>query len=79
MYESLRRSAEFPEEKLAHFDMEGAEDLLYEMRNLGVELRPATAEYIADNNLSPYVSSELLKLSLPWSSKCSCVEATLQA
>lgn len=55
VYESLRRSAEFPKEKLTHFDSEGAEELLYEMRNLGVNLRPATAEYIADNDLDPYV------------------------
>lgn len=57
MYESLRRSADFPKEKLAHFDGEGCEDLLYEMRNLGVNLRAATAEYIADNNLDAFVSS----------------------
>lgn len=55
MYESLRRSADFPEEKLAAFDGEGAEELLYEMRNLGVDLRAATAEYIADNGLDAYV------------------------
>ena len=53
--ESLRRAAEFPREKLAHFDSEGAEELLYEMRNLGVGLRAATAEYIADNDLDPFV------------------------
>lgn len=57
MYESLRKSAEFPKEKLAHFDQEGTEDLLYEMRNLGVVLRPAAAEYIADNRLDPFVSA----------------------
>ena len=56
VYESLRRSEEFPKEKLAHFDGEGTEELLYEMRNLGVSLRPATAEYIVDNDLDPYVS-----------------------
>ena len=55
MYESLRRSPDFPEEKLAAFDGEGAEELLYEMRNLGVDLRAATAEYIADNGLDAYV------------------------
>ena len=59
MYESLRRSEEFPKEKLAHFDGEGTEELLYEMRNLGVSLRPATAEYIVDNDLDPYVSPRL--------------------
>ena len=82
MYESLRRSAEFPEEKLAHFDSEGAEDLLYEMRNLGIGLRPATAEYIVDNNLDPYVSarpSERLNVSSSTSSQCCCARATLQA
>ena len=57
VYESLRRSEEFPKEKLEHFDTEGAEDLLYEMRNLGVSMRPATAEYIVDNDLDPFVSS----------------------
>ena len=55
VYESLRRSPDFPEEKLAAFDGEGAEELLYEMRNLGVNLRAATAEYIADNGLDAYV------------------------
>lgn len=56
VYESLRRSEEFPKEKLSHFDGEGTEELLYEMRNLGVSLRPAAAEYIVDNDLDPYVS-----------------------
>ena len=55
MYESLRRASTFPNEKLSYFDTEGAEELLYEMRNLGVSLRPTTAEYIADNDLDPYV------------------------
>ncbi len=55
VYESLRRSPDFPEEKLAAFDGEDAEELLYEMRNLGVNLRAVTAEYIADNGLDAYV------------------------
>ena len=60
VYESLRRASTFPNEKLSHFDQEGAEELLYEMRNLGVSLRPTTAEYIADNNLDPYVGAPSL-------------------
>ena len=65
VYESLRRAAAFPSEKLSHFDQEGAEELLYEMRNLGVSLRPTTAEYIADNNLDPYVSARLVSCTAP--------------
>ena len=70
VYESLRRSADFPKEKLAHFDGEGCEDLLYEMRNLGVNLRAATAEYIADNNLDAFVS---LLASNPHLSSLACI------
>ena len=65
VYESLRRAAAFPSEKLSHFDQEGAEELLYEMRNLGVSLRPTTAEYIADNNLDPYVSTRSISRTAP--------------
>ena len=65
VYESLRRAAAFHSEKLSHFDQEGAEELLYEMRNLGVSLRPTTAEYIADNNLDPYVSTRSVSRTAP--------------
>lgn len=65
VYESLRRASTFPNEKLSHFDQEGAEELLYEMRNLGVSLRPTTAEYIADNNLDPYVSTRSISCTAP--------------
>ena len=51
MYDSLKASGELPEETLAHFDTDGAEDLLYELRFLGVEKRVEPARYIVANNL----------------------------
>ena len=55
MYESLKASGEVPEETLAHFDSEGAENQLYEMRFLAATRRVEPAKYIVANNLDARV------------------------
>lgn len=56
VYDSLKASGEVPLEKLAFFDSEDGPNQLAYMRYLSVSARPATAIYIADNNLSAVVS-----------------------
>ena len=55
MYDSLKASGEVSEETLAHFDSEGAENLLYEMRFLAATRRVEPAKYIVANNLDARV------------------------
>lgn len=46
VYESLARSGEVPAEELAYFDAEGGEELLYGMRFLAIDKRPAIARFL---------------------------------
>ena len=56
VYESLKASGELSEEVLGHFDSEGAENLLYEMRFLAASRRVEPAKYIVEQNLEARVS-----------------------
>jgi len=51
VYESIKAPGLVTPGALAHFDAEGAEALLYELRFLSVRQRAPAAQYIADNNL----------------------------
>lgn len=51
MYESIKAPGLLSPGALAHFDAEGAEALLYELRFLSVRQRAPAAQYIADNDL----------------------------
>lgn len=57
----MARAEAFPADKLAYFDRERGEDLLLEMRYLPIYARPATAEYIVDNNLDAPVRPPLFR------------------
>ena len=57
VYQSLERSSDFSKDMLKYFDAEGADVLLYELRFLSAEVRPAAAAYIADKQLEPQVPS----------------------
>ena len=55
MYESIKKSGELSEAELAHFDGEGGDDLLYELRFLSIKQRTQAAGYIVENDLTPQV------------------------
>ena len=55
VYESLKASGELSEEVLSHFDSDGAENLLYQMRFLAASRRVEPAKYIVANNLDARV------------------------
>lgn len=51
VYDSIQAPGLLTPGALAHFDAEGAEALLYELRFLSVRQRAPVAQYIADNDL----------------------------
>lgn len=55
VYESVRKSGELPPNLLAHFDGEGGESLLYELRFLSIRQRVQAARYIAEEDLTAQV------------------------
>lgn len=61
VYESITAPGLLSPGALAHFDAEGAEALLYELRFLSVRQRAPAAQYIADNDLSPHESQVLAR------------------
>ena len=72
MHQSLARSEGCTPEILRYFDIEGTDVLLYELRFLSADVRPAVATYIAQHNLEPYVRSDIsLELA------CHCLQHAL--
>ena len=57
VYQSLQKSTEVSKDILQYFDAQGADVLLYELRFLSVETRPAAAAYIATKQLEPPASA----------------------
>ncbi len=55
VYESLKKSPDMPRDKLEQLNAPGSEHLIYEMRFLAHEARPATALYILEKNLDAAV------------------------
>ena len=51
VHESISAPGLLSPAALAHYDSEGAEALLYELRFLSVRQRAPAAQYIADNDL----------------------------
>ncbi|KAK9839810.1 hypothetical protein WJX81_003436 [Elliptochloris bilobata] len=51
VYESLARSGEVPPDEMAYFDPEGGEDLLYGLRFLPIDKRPAIARFIVERQM----------------------------
>ena len=55
VHQSLARSDDCSPEILNYFDVEGTDVLLYELRFLSADIRPAVAAYIAQHNLPAQV------------------------
>ncbi|GAB4818970.1 hypothetical protein N2152v2_006016 [Parachlorella kessleri] len=61
VYESVKKSGELSGAELAHFDGEGGEELLYELRLLSIKQRTQAAAYIVENDLTPQESLVLAR------------------